>query len=56
MLGRIDERTKMILDKLDIHCKRLDNHEERIERLERWKAYVLGAAAVIAFIVSALWR
>lgn len=31
------------------------DHETRISSLEKWRAYVLGAAAVIGFMVGAFW-
>ena len=52
LLGRIDERTHEILRRLNqINGKILD-HEERISKLEQWRAYILGAITVIATIIS----
>ena len=56
LLARIDERTEMILKKLDVHCHQLNDHEKRISKLEQWRAYILGAAAVVAFIISVLLK
>jgi hypothetical protein len=59
MLGRIDERTMEILRRLSCIDEKLKNHESRISKLEQWRAYILGGAAVIAFLISSiigLWR
>ncbi len=33
-------------------AKTSSNLDERVKKLERWQAYVLGAAAVIGFVAS----
>lgn len=35
---------------------RLDEHEQRITSLERWRSWVLGAAATVGAAASYLWR
>jgi len=36
--------------------ERLDEHEQRITSLERWRSWVLGAAAAVGAAASYLWR
>ena len=51
MLGRIDERTHEILRRLDQINGKISDHDKRIGKLEQWRAYILGASAVISFVI-----
>lgn len=51
-LGRIEE-------KLDNALPRLNNHSERLGKLERWQARLLGGAAVAGFLFGValtIWK
>ena len=52
LLVRIDERVGDI--QLDIEELKagISTHCKRIGALERWRAYILGASGIIAFVVS----
>ncbi|MHC1602531.1 MAG: hypothetical protein ACXQS4_04810 [Methermicoccaceae archaeon] len=54
LLVRIDERVGDIQLDVEELKDALATHTTRIGALERWRAYVLGGAAVVAFIVSVL--
>lgn len=62
LLGRLDERTKTINNKLDDVCKKQKEHEQRIEDLEALESNrsavqkKLGAlyAAIIAIVTLAV--
>lgn len=54
LLLRIDERVRTIKDDIEELKVALSQQYERIERLERWRAYVLGFAGAIALVVSVL--
>jgi len=54
LLGRIDERTHEILRRLDQINGKIFDHEKRINKLEQWRAYILGATAVAATVISFL--
>ncbi|MHC1602487.1 MAG: hypothetical protein ACXQS4_04590 [Methermicoccaceae archaeon] len=56
LLLRIDERVRIIKSDLDELRAAIDTQAERIGELERWKAYTIGAATVVAFIVSILFN
>ena len=50
---------RYIRSAIDEIKEKLNEHEERINKLEEWRAYILGASAVIAVLVSViitLWR
>jgi len=36
--------------------ERLDEHEARITTLEKWRSWVLGAAAAVGVAADAFWR
>jgi len=47
---------KKTLEELKEDVKRVnDEYDDRISRLEQWRAYVIGASAVIAFAISILF-
>jgi|Deesub1362A_J573_1020465.scaffolds.fasta_scaffold04856_7 hypothetical protein len=52
MLSRIDERTKYIQSKLTTHCKQLDDHNKRINKMENRLAYMAGIGTVVLTILS----
>lgn len=52
-IREIREDVKEMRKKLD---GRLAEVENRVSALERWRAWVLGAAAVIGAAADALWR
>ena len=60
LLARIDERTELMDQKMDWHyrevCKRIDDQEDRLRALEKWRnigAIAYGAgAAVLAWITG----
>ena len=33
-IGRIDERTKFIKEKIELHCSQLTDHEKRLQSIE----------------------
>jgi hypothetical protein len=55
-LGRIEEK----IDNLVLSTQpRLNNHSDRIGKLERWQSRVLGGAAVAGFLLGVaitLWK
>lgn len=53
-MGRMEAKLDALLSSQDAHGKRLDNHGDRLSRLERGHAWVLGAAAVVATVVQFL--
>ena len=60
LLARIDERTKGMDEKMDrqhdVICKKVDDHEDRLRALEKWRnigAVAYGAgAAVVAWVTG----
>jgi len=54
LLVRIDERVGGLQADFAELKKTLETHTNHIEELRRWRAYVIGGAAVVAFIVSVL--
>jgi len=52
LLVRIDERIEVIRKDIEEMKDAIANHNKRIRILELWRAYVLGAAAVIAAMIS----
>jgi hypothetical protein len=48
-LGRVE-------GKLDDFLNTMNDHDSRIGRLERWKAYILGAAAASGVFLGAVWK
>lgn len=51
-LGRLDGKMDAMLLRQAHHEQVLEKHDERIKFLESRWAYVLGAAAVVALIIS----
>ena len=54
LLVRIDERVYSIQKELENINRKIGEQYERIEKLEQWKSYVLGAAAVIGVVVASI--
>lgn len=48
-LGRLE-------GKLDAALEKMDNHEPRIARLERWQAWTFGAAGAVGVVVGVFWK
>lgn len=55
MIGRIDERTEMMLKSMEDFKKSADDHGSRIQSLERTRSYGMGIAGTIGFFASFLW-
>jgi len=51
-LGEIVGQNNAILQRLDNSDSRLNVHSQRIGSLERWRSYIIGAVAVIMFMLS----
>ena len=54
IVGRIDERTVLMMRSMDEFKRSAENHSERIGSLERTRSYGMGIAASIGAIVSLL--
>jgi len=55
-LGRIEEKLDNLVKQTE---PRLNNHSERIGKLERWQARLLGGAAVAGFVFGValtIWK
>lgn len=52
VLGRIEGKLDAVLERIGEQQNRLNNHGDRLGRLERWQAKLLGMAAVIAIIAT----
>ncbi|MHC1596785.1 MAG: hypothetical protein ACXQT3_00560 [Methermicoccaceae archaeon] len=52
LLVRIDERVEVIHNDIEEIKGTIASHNRRLGVLERWRAYVLGAAAVVATLIS----
>jgi hypothetical protein len=55
LLGRLDERTEVILKRLESGDNCLKDHERRIGRLESFQATLIGIAGFVSFVVSLIW-
>ncbi len=51
-LGRLEGKVDAILANQSILTNRLDEHDKRIGNLEMYKAWQLGASAVVASLVA----
>ncbi len=54
IVGRIDERTELMMRSMDEFKRSAENHSERIGSLERTRSYGMGIAATIGAVVSLL--
>ncbi|MHC1597231.1 MAG: hypothetical protein ACXQT3_02830 [Methermicoccaceae archaeon] len=52
LLVRIDERIEVIHNDIEEMKGTIASHNKRLGALEQWRAYVLGAAAVVAAFIS----
>jgi len=52
LLVRIDERIEVIHNDIEDMKGTIASHSKRLGVLEQWRAYVLGAAAVVAAFIS----
>ncbi len=53
---KVAERLGSIEAKLDNIVTRLPDHGKRLSALERWRAYILGALAVISIGLIAIFK
>lgn len=53
-LGRLEGKVDAILSNQSSMDKRLDEHENRISILERYRSWQLGVSAAIATIIAGL--
>lgn len=49
-------KLEAISQRLKSGDERMDKHDERIQKLERWKYYVAGFAAAVGFALSLGWE
>lgn len=54
MLGRIDERTELMLQKMNMQCDQLQNHEGRIGALEAFRISVVAVLGVLSFAIASI--
>lgn len=54
LLIRVDERVKNLQVKFASICTKNNNLEKRVNKLEQWKMYVVGAAGVVGAVVTLL--
>ena len=54
LLARVDERTILILERIDDVCNRAQDHETRIRTLERWQWKATGIATGISGFFGAV--
>ncbi|NJL70250.1 MAG: hypothetical protein HC888_00955 [Candidatus Competibacteraceae bacterium] len=52
LLGRIDGKMDSVLLRLEHNDKIHDDLDKRLTSLEKWRAYILGVAAVISALVA----
>ena len=48
------ERISHLLDRLEITCDKIDEIEKEVQSLQRWRAYLIGAWAVLATLGAIL--
>lgn len=53
-IARIDERLIHVQNMIERILRKYDEHERRIVLLEEWRNKIVGALAVLSFIVVAL--
>lgn len=54
LLARIDERVKGIDEKIERAFGSIKENRNRIERLERWKAYIVGIGITVGTVIGAI--
>lgn len=52
----IDAKFKPIEEAGEKQSKAIENLECRVDSLEKWRAYILGACLVIGFIARWIWE
>ncbi len=52
LLARVDERVKHIHNTLQRGALRMDNHGDRIGKLERWRSAIVAGVAVVLFLIG----
>lgn len=55
LLIRIDENVQGIQERLDKGEHRFFRIEKRVSNLERWRAYLTGAWAVLIVLIAIFW-
>lgn len=55
LLGKLDGKMDAVLQRMEVNDKHHDELEERITSLEKWRAYVLGIAAIVSALVATFW-
>lgn len=56
VLSRIETKVNTIDSRLEKGDKRMDNQDERIQKLERWRYWLLGLSAALVFLAQAAWE
>lgn len=54
-IGNIEGKLDTVLEQLRTKDDRLNNHGERIGKLERWQSWTLGAGAAVGAAIAVLW-
>lgn len=54
-LARIEEKQDQCLEKLDDQLKGQHDLEKRVESLEKWRAFLVGAWAVVSIVAGLIW-
>jgi hypothetical protein len=54
-IGNIEGKLDSVLEQLKRKDERLDNHANRLAKLERWQAWTLGAGAAAGAALAAVW-
>ena len=54
LLGRIDERTEIMLQKINAQCNQLHDHETRLNTLEAFRISVIAVLGVLSFAIASI--
>lgn len=54
-LGQIDGKLDRVIQKLTEHDEKFNEGDDRISKLERGRAWVMGVGAAISSIFAVLW-
>jgi len=49
---RLEKASEQSSDQHDLLSKKVDHLDNRISEIEKWKWYVVGAVAVLVFVIS----
>lgn len=52
LLGKLDGKLDAVLSQTAQLTSRLDEQEKRITAIERWRSWILGAAAAVSFATT----